>query len=127
MAGNSRSFGDWAAATALYFYADYAMVHQLDPVGSTETRFHLTWFVHEDASDDDFDADEVMHVWDMTTRQDVALIERTQAGLRSRRYTPGPLSAKHEPYIRSSLNTYLATMAGDELFAEVLERSGFPE
>jgi phenylpropionate dioxygenase-like ring-hydroxylating dioxygenase large terminal subunit len=123
-AGNSRSFGDWAGATALYFYADYAMVHQIDPIGPTETRFHLTWLVHEAASDDDFDVDEMTHVWDMTTQQDVALIERTQAGLRSRRYTPGPLSLKHEPYIRSSLNTYLATMEGDELVAELLDGAG---
>ncbi|HVG68765.1 MAG TPA: SRPBCC family protein [Gaiellales bacterium] len=64
--------------------------------------------------------DEVAHVWDMTTRQDVELIERTQGGLGSRRYTPGLLSANHEPYIRSSLNIYLAMMAGDPRAAELL-------
>ena len=56
----------------------------------------------------------------MTTRQDVELIERTQDGLGSRRYTPGPLSTRHEPYIRSSLNIYLAMMAGDPRAAELL-------
>jgi phenylpropionate dioxygenase-like ring-hydroxylating dioxygenase large terminal subunit len=42
----------------------------------------------------------------MTTKQDIALIERTQAGLQSRRYAPGPLSLTHEPYIHSSLTIY---------------------
>ena len=108
--GRSRTFGDWVAAAVLYFYADYAMVHEIDPVSATETRFRLTWFVDEDAGDGDFDVDELVAVWDATTRQDVELIERTQDGLRSRRYTPGPLSVRHEPYIRSSLDIYRERM-----------------
>jgi Rieske 2Fe-2S family protein len=116
----ARSFGTWSASAVVYFYADHAMVHQLAPVSATLSEFHLTWFVDESATDADFDVDEVAHVWDMTTRQDVELIERTQDGLGSRRYTPGPLSAKHEPYIRSSLNIYLAMMAGDPRVAELL-------
>jgi Rieske 2Fe-2S family protein len=120
--GQSRSFGDWAAACVLYFYADYAMVHEIEPVTATTTRFHLTWFVNEDAQDSDFDTDNLIHVWDATTRQDVELIERAQNGLSSRRYTPGPLSSRHEPYIHSSLNIYQTTMSGDESAAELLCR-----
>ena len=116
----ARSFGTWSASSVIYFYADYAMVHQLAPLSPTVSEFHLTWFVNESAADGEFDVNEVAHVWDMTTRQDVELIERTQDGLGSRRYTPGPLSAKHEPYIRSSLNIYLAMMAGDPRAAELL-------
>jgi glycine betaine monooxygenase A len=112
--GRSRSFGDWAAASVLYFYADYAMAHQIIPVSPTRTRFQLTWFVDRDAGEGDFDVEDIVAVWDATTIQDVELIERAQDGLRSRRYSPGPLSAKHEPYIRSSLSTYL----------RLLERSG---
>ena len=41
---------------------------------------------------------------------DLEMYERAQDGLRSRRYRPGPLSARHEPYIRSSLATYVALM-----------------
>jgi phenylpropionate dioxygenase-like ring-hydroxylating dioxygenase large terminal subunit len=108
--GQSRSFGDWAAASVMYFYSDYAMVHQVVPISSQETRFELTWFVNADAGEDDYDMDAITHVWDMTTKQDVALIERTQDGLRSRRYTPGPLSVKHEPYVHSSLQLYQRAM-----------------
>ena len=118
--GQSRSFGDWAAASVLYFYGDYAMVHQLVPVSALHTRFVLTWFVNAQAGDDDFDVEQVMAVWDRTTRQDVALIERTQAGLASRRYRPGPpASVRHEPYIRSSLEFYREAMR-DEPAARAL-------
>jgi phenylpropionate dioxygenase-like ring-hydroxylating dioxygenase large terminal subunit len=109
--GQSRSFGDWAAASVMYFYADYAMVHRIVPVDSRETRFELSWFVSADAGDEDYDVDAITHVWDMTTRQDIALIERTQDGLRSRRYTPGPLSVKHEPYVHASLQLYQRAMS----------------
>ncbi len=122
--GQSRSFGDWAGAAVLYFYADYAMVHAIRPLSALETEFVLTWLVNADAADVDVDLDALTHVWDMTTRQDVELIERTQDGLRSRRYTPGPLSAKHEPYIRSSLELYLAAMEGDETVAKLMGASG---
>jgi phenylpropionate dioxygenase-like ring-hydroxylating dioxygenase large terminal subunit len=109
--GESRSFGDWAGACVLYFYADHAMLHEIEPVSVTDTRFHLTWFVNGDATDEDVNLEELVHVWDATTRQDVELIERAQRGLRSRRYTPGPLSVRHEPYVHSSLNLYRAAMA----------------
>lgn len=110
--GQSRSFGDWAAACVLYFYADHALVHEIEPVSVGHTRFHLAWFVNADASEADVDLDELVHVWDATTRQDVELIERAQRGLQSRRYAPGPLSVRHEPYVHSSLNLYRAAMAG---------------
>ncbi len=108
--GESRSFGDWAGACVLYLYADHAMLHEIEPVSVTHTRFHLTWFVNADATDEDVDVEELVHVWDATTRQ-VELIERAQQGLRSRRYTPGPLSVRHEPYVHFSLNLYRAAMA----------------
>jgi Rieske 2Fe-2S family protein len=76
--------------------------------------------VHRYAVERDVDIPFLTHVWHMTTEQDVALIERTQAGLHSRRYAPGPLSVTHEPYIQSSLTTYLERMAGDGRTAELL-------
>jgi glycine betaine monooxygenase A len=112
--GRARSFGSWCAASVLYAYGDHAMVHTIAPVSACETAFHLTWLVHEDATDGDVDLDVLTHVWDATTRQDVALIERAQDGVRSRRYTPGPISVRHEPYIRSSLQMYVAAMGGEE-------------
>jgi choline monooxygenase len=118
--GRARAFGSWCAGSVVYCYADYAMVHQIDPVSPRETRVHLTWFVHEDAPERDLDIPSLTHVWHRTTEQDVALIERAQAGLQSRRYAPGPLSTAHEPYIHSSLTLYLARMAGDDRTAELL-------
>jgi glycine betaine catabolism A len=117
--GRARSFGSWCASSVVYCYADYAMVHQIAPVSPVETAFHLTWFVDTDAVERDVDTNELTHVWDMTTKQDIALIERTQAGLQSRRYAPGPLSLTHEPYIHSSLTIYLTLMAGDARVTEL--------
>jgi phenylpropionate dioxygenase-like ring-hydroxylating dioxygenase large terminal subunit len=115
--GRTRSFGDWSAAAVLYFYPDHAMVHELRPVSGTRTEFRLTWLVDQDASE--YDVGALTAVWEATTLQDIELVERTQDGLRSRRYAPGPLSVRHEPYLRSSLNTYLRLMAGDPV-AEAL-------
>ncbi len=117
--GQVRAFGSWCAGCVVYCYADYAMAHQLAPAAPLETAFHLTWFVHADAADD-VDLSALTHVWDRTTRQDVALIERAQAGLGSRRYVAGPLSVTHEPYIHSSLTMYMARMAGDGRTAELI-------
>lgn len=125
--GRSCSFGGWSAGAVLYFYADYAMVHEIQPVSAVKTQFQLTWFVSEDAQDSDFDLDDLVHVWDMTTRQDVELIERTQDGMKSRRYTPGPLSISHEPFIRSSLNTYLAIMDGEPVVDQLLRNAAVRE
>ena len=55
----------------------------------------------------DGDVNEVAYVWEQTTLQDIGLIERAQAGVKSRRFEPGPLSSEHEPDIASSLSTYL--------------------
>lgn len=120
MTGLSRGFVIQPAFTVLYFYADYAMVHEIRPISATETHFHLHWFVSADARDEDFDLADLMHVWDMTTQQDIALIERTYAGLKSRRYAPGPLSATQEPGIRAALNTYLHIMSGESVAEQLL-------
>ncbi len=83
------------------------MVRQIDPVSPRETRVHLAWFVHRDAPENEVDIPSPTHVWHRTTEQDVALIERTQAGLQS-------------PYIHSSLTMYPARMAGDGRTAELM-------
>jgi phenylpropionate dioxygenase-like ring-hydroxylating dioxygenase large terminal subunit len=121
--GRSRGFVLQPAFTVLYFYADYAMVHEIRPLAVDKTEFHIHWFVSADAGDDDFDLDDLTHVWDATTRQDVALVERSQVGVNSRRYVPGPLSVKHEPGIRAVLDTYLERMAGELLIPELFERA----
>lgn len=120
--GASRGFVIQPAFTVLYFNADYAMVHEIRPVAPKQVQFHIHWFVNEEASDGDFDFEELSHVWKMTTQQDVDLIERTQDGLSSRHYSPGPLSVKHEPGIHAALNTYLEIMVGDPVVAGLLER-----
>lgn len=67
----------------------------------------ITWLVHRDAPENEVGIPSPTHVWHRTTEQDVALTERTQAGLQS-------------PCIHSSLTTYPARMTGDGRTAELM-------
>jgi len=54
----------------------------------------------------------MIKLWDVTGREDLAILDRQQAGLRSSRYEPGPNSPTQEPGIRLALEKYL-TMMGE--------------
>lgn len=43
-----------------------------------------------------FDPEDAVAFWDRTNQQDWDICERTQRGIRSRVYTPGPSSPAHE-------------------------------
>lgn len=73
--------------------ADYAVLLAEQPVAVDRTRVRMTWLVDRDAQDGrDFELDNLTAVWDATNRQDWELCARTQRGIRSRCYEPGPLS-----------------------------------
>lgn len=122
--GRSRGFVIQPAFTVIYFYVDYAMVHEIRPVSPTQTQFHIHWFLSGDAEPSDYELDNLVHVWDRTTVQDVELVERTQMGLRSRRYAPGPLNTTEEPGIRASLDTYLDIMIDDDVVTAMMQAAG---
>ena len=93
--------------TALAFVVDYGVVHQFMPISAGRSRWTAHWFVHPDAIDgEDYDVETVIGIWHATNLQDVALCERTQLGVNSRSFTPGPNSPKREPMIRSALAVY---------------------
>jgi Rieske 2Fe-2S family protein len=53
------------------------------------------WLFHPDAlRDPGFDPEDAVAMWDLTNRQDWHITERSMAGIRSRRYRPGPYSAR---------------------------------
>jgi glycine betaine monooxygenase A len=122
--GCAVSFSVQPCFTALLFYADYAMVHEIRPVSATTTQFHIHWFLNEEAGPNDYDLSDLTHVWDQTTLQDVELVERAQLGLRSRRYSPGPLNIVREPAIRAALGTYLDMMGDDDIVRDLMEPTG---
>jgi len=93
------------------FHPDYGMVANCLPAGPGKTKMICQWFVHEDAVEGvDYDIDDLIKIWDVTNHQDLNILARQQAGLRSVRYTPGPNSYTQEPGIHASLKKYLEMM-----------------
>jgi glycine betaine catabolism A len=44
----------------------------------------------------DFEANDAIDFWDLTNRQDWAIVEMSQAGVQSRAYSPGPYSLRED-------------------------------
>ena len=73
--------------------ADYAAVVYDRPLSSSRTQVTMEWLVAESAvAGVDYDVDNLIRVWDRTNEQDWELCARTQLGVQSRRYAPGPLA-----------------------------------
>ncbi len=73
-------------------YADYYMVW---PDGVDRTIVETEWLFHPDnAGDPAFNPDDAVEFWDVTNRQDWAICERSQLGVSSPWYAPGPYSAR---------------------------------
>jgi glycine betaine catabolism A len=93
--------------TALGFVIDYGILHQFMPTSTGRSRWTAQWFVHPDAVEgEDYDVETLIGLWHATNLQDVALCERTQLGVNSRSFVPGPNSLRREPMIRSALASY---------------------
>ena len=74
-------------------YNDYATFFQFVPRDAEHSDIICTWLTHPDACDSpDYDLDRLVWLWDVTTRQDKAIIEANAQGIRSSRYDPGPAS-----------------------------------
>ncbi|HET9031056.1 MAG TPA: aromatic ring-hydroxylating dioxygenase subunit alpha [Candidatus Aquilonibacter sp.] len=95
---------DGADLDRVYYYAifpsmllslhpDYVMVHTLHPLAPDRTAIDCSWlFDPSEMSKADFDPSDAVDFWDMTNRQDWDVNERTQRGIASRSYEPGPYS-----------------------------------
>ena len=93
------------------FHPDYGMAANCLPAGVGKTKVIAQWFVHEDAVEGvDYNLDDLIKIWDVTMYQDLEILQRQQAGLRSSKYTPGPNSYMQEPGIHAALKKYLGMM-----------------
>ena len=73
------------------------LVHTAWPLAPDRTRVVCEWLFTEAAvGAKDFDPSDVVDFWDLTNRQDWALCERTQAGVSSRGYRPGPYQSSED-------------------------------
>ena len=79
----------------LSLHHDYVMVHTLWPLGPGRTRVTCEFLFHPDTgSDPASNPDDAVALWDQVNREDWSICERTQAGIRSSRYVPGPYSRR---------------------------------
>lgn len=87
---------------------DYAMTTRLLPAGLQQTFVRVTWLVHEEAHEGiDYDLEQLLPFWKLTSEQDWALCERVQRGMCSTAYQPGPLSPTREYNLEAFLRWYL--------------------
>jgi Rieske 2Fe-2S family protein len=81
----------------LSLHPDYMMTHTLWPQAVDQTRIICEFHFHpSEMAKPDFQAEDVISFWDVTNREDWAIVELSQAGIESRAYTPGPYSSREE-------------------------------
>jgi Rieske 2Fe-2S family protein len=80
---------------ALSIHPDYANYYLLTPVAVDRTIVETEWmFNPANEGDPAFNPKDAIDFWDVTNRQDWDICERSQRGIRSRRYQPGPYSPR---------------------------------
>lgn len=84
------------AARAVHsIHLDYVNYYLLTPVAVDRTIVESEWMFHPDNErDPTFNPRDAIEVWDVTNRQDWDICERSQLGILSRRYQPGPYSPR---------------------------------
>ncbi len=77
----------------LSLHPDYIMTHTLWPRAVDRTEVICEWHFHPDEmAKPNFEGDDAVEFWDITNREDWAISELSQAGIKSRAYKPGPYS-----------------------------------
>lgn len=97
-----------------HFMADHAVTFRIVPMGPTSTALTTTWLVPEGAEEGvDYDLDVLTSVWRATNDQDTALVERTQVGVMSPAYRPGPYAPVDELGVIQFVDWYDARMRAE--------------
>jgi Rieske 2Fe-2S family protein len=79
----------------LSIHPDYVNYYMIQPVSPNHTIVESEWLFHPDTlTDPANNIRDAIEFWDVTNRQDWDIIERGQQGISSRRYVPGPYSAR---------------------------------
>ncbi len=86
---------------------DFATLFTFIPKSTLHTEVELMWLVHKDAEEGkDYNVEEMIWMWDVTTIADKRIIEDNQKGVLSNKYKPGPLS-EMEKGLEKFKNWYL--------------------
>jgi Rieske 2Fe-2S family protein len=79
----------------LSIHPDYVNYYIVTPVAPDRTIVESEWmFSRDNAEGPDFNPNDAIDFWDVTNRQDWDIVARSQLGISSRRYEPGPYSPR---------------------------------
>ena len=96
--------------TFALMYCDHVVIYRFTPLTIDTADCDITWLVRSDAEEGrDYDKDNLIWLWDVTTHADKRIIEHNQQGVNSRYYVPGPLS-EMEDYTWKFISWYLDTL-----------------
>jgi Rieske 2Fe-2S family protein len=95
-----------------HFMSDHVVTFSAIPIEPQRTLVRTKWLVHKDAVEGlDYDVQNLTAVWSATNRQDADLVERSQAGVRSPAYEPGPYSPHTEGLVEKFCTWYLCRLS----------------
>lgn len=96
----------------LSIHPDYAISYLLWPESTERTIIESEWLFDAHAvADPSFDPTDAVTIWDATNRQDWKITEESLAGIRARRYQPGPYSPRES--IPAAWDRAYLAMLGD--------------
>lgn len=91
---------------------DFGVLIRITPRSAQMTDVEAMWLVREDALvGDDYDPEEIAHVWDVTLNEDKTIVENNQLGVNSSVYEPGPHSFL-EGRVSDFIEWYLRNIRG---------------
>jgi len=78
-------------------YCDHVVMYRFTPLSLDKTECDITWLVNGDAIEGkNYDKENLIWLWDITTLADQKIIENNQKGVDSHFYEPGPFSEMEE-------------------------------
>jgi len=93
----------------LSLHPEYVMVSTIWPNGVDKTTVRCEWlFTEESANSNQFNTKEAIDFWDITNKQDWAICEKSQLGIQSKKYIPGPYSGQES--LLAAFDTYYLTI-----------------
>lgn len=91
-----------------HFMSDHIVTFSVLPIDAQHTLLSTKWLVHKDAVEGkDYNTKKITEVWQATNIQDSTLVERTQRGVQSDQYEPGPYSPYTEELVEKFTNWYI--------------------
>lgn len=81
------------------------------PIAVDHVEWETTWYVRGDAVEGvDYDSEILKKPWDVTNTEDKSFCESTFRGIKSQRFTPGPLDPERESALPAALRAYMDLM-----------------